>query len=94
MNQMIRLTSIGSVIGMMLVLLAFLLETRHKIDSKSTSYLGLMFIGSGLLALRALVVGEVAFFFLESTKFAAAIIALRWPNKPDALEILEDITYF
>ena len=52
-------------VGMASILLAFLLETRNALSSKGTIYLLLMAIGSGLLAIRAYLIGEWAFFILE-----------------------------
>ena len=40
-------------IGMILILTAFFLETRDILQSKAAPYLGLMALGSGLLAVRA-----------------------------------------
>ena len=62
--------------GMVLILGAFLLETRNVLDSKSKIYLLLMASGSGLLTLRALIIKEWAFFILEIVWCCAAILAL------------------
>ena len=63
-------------VGMASILLAFLLETRNALSSKGTIYLLLMAIGSGLLAFRAYLIGEWAFFILEIVWCGAACIAL------------------
>jgi|TARA_B100001094_G_scaffold100475_1_gene96596 hypothetical protein len=63
-------------VGMASILLAFLLETRNALSSKGTIYLLLMAIGSGLLAIRAYLIGEWAFFILEIVWCGAACIAL------------------
>ena len=63
-------------IGMMLILSAFFLETRDLLNSKEWPYLILMALGSGLLAVRAYLIDEWAFFILEIAWFAAAILGL------------------
>ncbi len=63
-------------IGMMLILSAFFLETRDLLNSKELPYLILMALGSGLLAVRAYLIDEWAFFILEIAWFAAAILGL------------------
>ena len=67
-------------IGMMLILSAFFLETRNLLNSKEWPYLILMALGSGLLAVRAYLIDEWAFFILEIAWFAAAILGL-WSIK-------------
>ena len=62
--------------GMMLILGAFLLETRNVLDSKNKIYLLMMATGSGLLAIRALLIDEWAFLILEIVWCLAAIVAL------------------
>ena len=62
--------------GMILILSAFLLETRDILHSKAAPYLGLMAIGSGLLAIRAYLIDEWAFFILEIAWFFAAVLGL------------------
>jgi hypothetical protein len=63
-------------IGMASILLAFLLETRDTLSSKGIIYLLLMAFGSGLLAIRAYLISEWAFFILEVVWCGAAVIAL------------------
>ena len=63
-------------IGMASILLAFLLETRDALSSKGMIYLLLMAFGSGLLAIRAYLISEWAFFILEVVWCGAAVIAL------------------
>ena len=62
--------------GMILILSAFLLETRDILHSKRPPYLILMALGSGLLAVRAYLIDEWAFFILEIVWFAAAALGL------------------
>jgi len=62
--------------GMILILSAFFLETRDILHSKAAPYLGLMAIGSGLLAIRAYLIDEWAFFILEIAWFSAAVLGL------------------
>ena len=59
-------------LGMVLILSAFFMETRDILHSKEAPYLGLMALGSGLLAIRAYLIEEWAFFILEVAWFAAA----------------------
>ena len=63
-------------LGMDLILSAFFLETRDILHSKAPPYLGLMALGSGLLAIRAYLIDEWAFFILEVAWFAAAMLGL------------------
>ncbi|HJM13572.1 MAG TPA: hypothetical protein QF641_03680 [Candidatus Thalassarchaeaceae archaeon] len=63
-------------LGMILILSAFLMETRDILHSKAAPYLGLMALGSGLLAVRAYLIDEWAFFILEVAWFAAAALGL------------------
>ena len=65
-----------SYVGMILILSAFLLETRNLLNSKDRSYLLLMATGSGLLAMRALLIYEWAFLVLEVIWCLAAIMAI------------------
>ncbi|MBI64559.1 MAG: hypothetical protein CL778_04715 [Chloroflexi bacterium] len=62
--------------GMLLILSAFFLETRDILHSKESPYLVLMALGSGLLAVRAYLIDEWAFFILEVAWFAAAALGL------------------
>ena len=62
--------------GMILILSAFFMETRDILHSKAAPYLGLMALGSGLLAIRAYLIDEWAFFILEVAWFAAAALGL------------------
>jgi hypothetical protein len=63
-------------IGMASILMAFLLETRDALSSKGKICLLLMAFGSGLLAIRAYLISEWAFFILEVVWCGAAVIAL------------------
>ena len=60
-------------LGMILILTAFFLETRDILHSKAAPYLGLMALGSGLLAVRAYFIDEWAFLILEIAWFMAAV---------------------
>ena len=62
--------------GMLLILGAFMLETRNILDSKNWIYLTMMALGSGLLAIRAMTIEEWAFLILEVVWCLAAVIAL------------------
>lgn len=70
-----------SYLGMICILVAFLLETRDVLGSKDSKYLSLMAIGSGLLAIRALLIYEWAFLVLEIVWCIAAIMALIKKNR-------------
>ena len=63
-------------LGMILILSAFFMETQDIMHSKAAPYLGLMALGSGLLAIRAYLIDEWAFFILEVAWFAAAALGL------------------
>ena len=75
------ITEILSYLGMICILVAFLLETRDVLGSKDSRYLSLMAIGSGLLAVRALLIYEWAFLVLEIVWCLAAIMALIKKNR-------------
>ena len=74
-------TEVLSYLGMICILVAFLLETRDVLGSKDSKYLSLMVIGSGLLAIRALLIYEWAFLVLEIVWCIAAIMALIKKNR-------------
>tara|TARA_B100000902_G_scaffold194902_1_gene186198 strand:- start:3134 stop:3370 length:237 start_codon:yes stop_codon:yes gene_type:complete len=59
-----ELTMIGAYLGMVMVLVAFITETRGMISSRSMGYLSLMGIGEILLTIRASVTGEWPFAVL------------------------------
>ena len=63
-------------LGMALILSAFLLETRDFLNSKSPTYLWMMAGGAALLAIRAYLIDEWAFFILEAVWFLAAVMGL------------------
>ena len=63
-------------LGMALILTAFLLETRNFLNSKSPTYLWMMAGGAGLLAIRAYLIDEWAFFILEAVWSGAAVMGL------------------
>jgi hypothetical protein len=71
-------------LGMFLILCAFFLETQNIIHSKSSSYLTLMAIGSGILAVRAYLIEEWAFFILEVAWFVTAVLGFLARPKRDA----------
>ena len=75
--------------GMLLLLSAFFLETRDLLHSKEWPYLVLMALGSGLLAIRAYLIDEWAFFILEVAWFAAAALGL-WSLGKGLQETLKD----
>ena len=63
-------------LGMALILSAFLLETRDFLNSKSPTYLWMMAGGAALLAIRAYLIDEWAFFIQEAVWFGAAVMGL------------------
>jgi len=63
-------------LGMILILSAFFMETRDILHSKAAPYLWLMALGSGLLAIRAYLIDDWAFFILEVAWFAAAALGM------------------
>lgn len=69
-------TEIVAFAGMVLILIAFFLETQSIIHSKAPLYLLLMAIGSGLLAIRAYLIQEWAFLILEIAWFLTAMTGL------------------
>tara|TARA_B110000046_G_scaffold45085_2_gene50160 strand:+ start:297 stop:587 length:291 start_codon:yes stop_codon:yes gene_type:complete len=79
-------------LGMFLILCAFFLETQSVIHSKASSYLMLMAIGSGILAIRAYLIEEWAFLILEVAWFFTAVAGFirRESNKPSKDSEMED----
>lgn len=69
-------SSFISYTGMLCILAAFVLETRGVLSSRGALYLGLMALGSALLALRAAHSNEWAFLILEVVWCVAALWAL------------------
>ena len=63
-------------LGIVLIFSAFLLETRDLLDSKSPIYLWMMAGGAALLAIRAYLIDEWAFFILEAVWFGAAVMGI------------------
>ena len=63
-----------SFLGMFFILVAFFMETQNLIHSKASSYLFLMALGSGILAVRAYLISEWAFFILEIAWFLTAVL--------------------
>ena len=57
-------TMLGAYIGMIMVLLAFVSESRGIVSSRSITYLLLMFVGESLLTIRAYFTGEWPFAVL------------------------------
>ena len=57
-------TMFGAYIGMIMVLLAFVSESRGFVSSRSITYLLLMFVGESLLTIRAYFTGEWPFAVL------------------------------
>jgi len=66
--------------GMILILGAFLLETRDVLDSKNKIYLLMMASGSGLLAIRALLIDEWAFLILGNCLVPCSNTRTDWIN--------------
>jgi len=72
-------TMIGAYIGMLMVLAAFVAETRNIISSRSLTYLLLMAIGEALLTLRAYVTGEWPFAILGGIWALFAVYSIAKP---------------
>lgn len=64
------------IIGSSLVLLAFILSQSQVLDSKSSLYLWVNFLGSGLLAIDALILKQWGFFALEGVWAIVSLISL------------------
>ncbi len=78
--QFADLTFYAAYIGMICILVAFVFETRGRLDSRSLQYLLLMAVGSTILGLRAVHTGEWAFVVLELIWAAAAVVAILNPT--------------
>jgi hypothetical protein len=82
-------------VGMLCILSAFFLETRTVLDSKGYTYLSLMALGSGVLALRAFFIEEWAFLILEVAWFATAAVGIlvqsRKPEQNEHRKLREEL---
>ncbi|MBT4059438.1 MAG: hypothetical protein HOE69_03930 [Euryarchaeota archaeon] len=76
------LTFYAAYIGMILILAAFVLETRGVVNSRGKNYLIMMAIGSSILGIRAFHTGEWAFVVLEVVWACAALLAIFSPSAP------------
>ena len=74
-------TNAMAYVGMLSILAAFVLETRGRLDSRGGVYLGMMIVGSALLAIRAAHTQEWAFLILEAVWSLAAVAALLRPRR-------------
>jgi hypothetical protein len=74
-------TNAMAYVGMLSILAAFVLETRGRLDSRGGVYLGMMIVGSALLAIRAAHMQEWAFLILEAVWSLAAVVALLRPRR-------------
>ncbi|MAK26447.1 MAG: hypothetical protein CMA02_04155 [Euryarchaeota archaeon] len=84
----IEITMVGAYIGMAMVLLAFVTETRGLISSRSVNYLMLMGVGEILLTIRASITGEWPFAVLGAIW---ALFALWSIFKPPATSPLNSV---
>ena len=73
---MALVSEVVAYVGMLLILGAFVLETRGVLSSRSGPYLWMMAAGSALLALRAAHSQEWAFLVLEVVWCLAALWSL------------------
>ena len=64
------------IFGLILILLAFILNLIHKFNSKSKGYLLMNIIGSGFLAYYALILESMPFFILQIVWGASSLIKL------------------
>tara|TARA_B100000282_G_scaffold104298_1_gene73809 strand:+ start:907 stop:1257 length:351 start_codon:yes stop_codon:yes gene_type:complete len=74
-----EITMIGAYVGMILVLAAFVFETRGLLSSRSLLYLYSMGIGEAMLTIRAGVTGEWPFAILGAIWAAFAIYSVLRP---------------
>jgi hypothetical protein len=77
--------------GMFLAAGALVLEMRGRVDSKSKVYLLAFGIGSFLLMLRAISLGEISFIVLEGMKSIAAFSAILFPRSRASEHLIEDL---
>lgn len=73
-------TMVGAYIGMSMVVIAFALETRGRVSSRSTLYLASMAVGQILLGARAYDTGEWPFVFLSIIWAGVALLAIAKPR--------------
>jgi len=71
---------VGAYAGMILVMLAFGLETRGVVSSRSFRYLAAMATGQILLGIRAYDTGEWPFAVLSAVWAVIAIVAVVKPQ--------------
>ena len=67
-------TTIIGTVGALIILISFILNEIHRLDSESFIYDFLNFIGAGLLALYAYILSSIPFLILN---IVWAIVALR-----------------
>ena len=84
----IEISMVGAYIGMAMVLLAFVTETRGLLSSRSVTYLMLMGVGEILLTIRASITGEWPFAVLGAIW---ALFALWSIFKPPATSPLNSV---
>jgi|AP95_1055475.scaffolds.fasta_scaffold02797_4 uncharacterized membrane protein len=75
-------TMLGAYIGMSMVVIAFSLETRGQVSSRSVVYLTSMAVGQILLGARAYDTGEWPFVVLSIIWAGVALLAIVKP-RPD-----------
>ena len=74
---------IGAYVGMVIVVVAFALETRGLVSSRSSAYLAGMALGQILLGIRAFDTGEWPFAVLAAVWAAVALLAIARPTAAD-----------
>ena len=80
MEESMEWTMVGAYIGMSMVVIAFALETRGRVSSRSTLYLASMAVGQILLGVRAYYTGEWPFVFLSIIWAGVALLAIAKPR--------------
>jgi len=80
----LELTMIGAIIGMVIVVSAFALETQAKVSSRSIAYLAGMALGQILLGIRAYDTGEWPFAVLSAVWAGVAFLAILKPRDDEA----------